>query len=223
MKSEIDPSSRATNPLEVWLVEDHRAYGDRLKRAINRMDGICCPRCFTASEEALAAFGPGIHPRVLLLDIGLPGMSGLDAIGLFHAKSAQMAIVILTVFEDDDKIFSAICGGAAGYLLKTATTEEIAAAIRTAATGGAPINPRIARRVLEMFSREHPARRDYRLSPRERAVLELLVQGKTIKEAASDLGIGYYTADEYIRGIYEKLQVNSRAGAVAKALREKLV
>ena len=134
----------------------------------------------------------------------------------------RTALVILTVFEDDDKIFRAICAGAAGYLLKTASIEDLASAIYSAAAGGSPINPTIARRVLEMFSKANLPPRDYGLTPREKEILQLLVQGHTIKAAAAELGIGYYTADEYIRAVYEKLQVNSRGSAIAKAVKEGL-
>ncbi|MEA3209866.1 MAG: hypothetical protein QOE70_2923 [Chthoniobacter sp.] len=210
-------------PVTVWLVEDHKTYGERLMRTLNRLDGIRCAQRFTACEDALAALAAHDAPQVLLLDVELPGMSGIEGLALFRQQAPRTALVILTVFEDDDKIFRAICAGAAGYLLKTSSIEDIAAALRTAAAGGSPINPRIARRVLEMFSKANPPARDYGLTPREKEILQLLVQGKTIKEAAAALEIGYYTADEYIRSVYEKLQVRSRGSAIAKAVQEGLV
>lgn len=214
----------APSPLNVWLVEDHKTYGERLMRALNRVEGLHCSQRFSACEDAFAALASAAAPpSVLLLDVELPGMSGIAGIARLRQMAPQAAVVILTVFEDDDKIFRAICAGAAGYLLKTAATEEIVAAIRSAAAGGSPINPRIARRVLEMVSKANEPRRDYGLTPREHDILQLLVQGHTIKEAASQLGIGYYTADEYIRSVYEKLQVRSRGSAIAKAIHERLV
>lgn len=210
-------------PINVWLVEDHKTYGERLARALNRVEGIACTQRLTACEDAFAALTAEPAPQVLLLDVGLPGVSGIEGIARLRLLAPQMAIVILTVFEEDDKIFRAICAGAAGYLLKTSSTEDIAAAIRSAAAGGSPINPTIARRVLEMFSRANPVPRDYGLTPRELDILKLLVAGSTIKDAAAQLGIGYYTADEYIRSVYEKLQVRSRGSAIAKAVNEKLV
>ena len=209
--------------VNAWLVEDHKSYGSRLMRALNRLDGIRCEQRFTACEDAIAALPQRAAPHVLLLDVELPGMSGIDGIARLRQLAPQMAIVILTVFEDDNKIFRAICAGASGYLLKTSSIGDIAAALRTAATGGSPINPSIARRVLEMFSKANPPAKDYGLTPREKEILQLLVQGKTIKEAAAALEISYYTADEYIRGVYEKLQVRSRGSAVAKAVQEGLV
>ncbi len=209
--------------LEVWLIEDHKSYGERLQRALDRLDGLHCAERFTACEDALAALTRVPAPDVLLLDVELPGMSGIEGISRLRQLAPKTALVILTVFEDDDKIFRAICAGAAGYLLKTSATEEIAAAIHSAAAGGSPINPRIAKRVLDMFSKANPPQKDYGLSPREKDILQLLVQGKTIKEAAGELGIGYYTADEYIRKVYDKLQVKSRGSAIAKAVQEGLV
>jgi len=211
------------DPIQVWLIEDHKAYGERLARALNRLDGIACPRRFTACEDALAALPVNDAPQVLLLDVELPGMNGIDGIARLRQFAPRAAIVILTVFEDDDKIFRAICAGAAGYLLKTSSTEDIAAAIRSAAAGGSPINPTIARRVLDMLGKANPPQKDYGLTPREKEILQLLVQGQSTKEAAADLHISYHTADGYIRDIYEKLQVNTRSGAVAKAVKEGLV
>lgn len=210
--------------IQVWLIEDHKTYGERLARALNRIEGIACGRRFTACEDAFAALTTEAAPQVLLLDVGLPGVNGIDGIARLRQLAPKMAIVILTVFEEDDKIFRAICAGAAGYLLKTSSPEDIAAAIRSAAAGGSPINPTIARRVLEMFSKANTStHKDYGLTPRETDILKLLVDGCTIKDAAAQLGIGYYTADEYIRGVYEKLQVRSRGSAIAKAVKEGLV
>jgi DNA-binding NarL/FixJ family response regulator len=212
-----------TDPIQVWLIEDHKTYGERLARALNRVEGIACPQRFTACEDAFAALTSETPPHVLLLDVGLPGINGIDALAQLRQLAPHAAIVILTVFEEDDKIFRAICAGASGYLLKTANTEDIAAAIRSAATGGSPINPTIARRVLDMFSQANPPQKDYGLTPREKEILQHLVQGQSTKEAAARLEISYHTADGYIRDIYEKLQVNTRSGVVAKAVKEGLV
>ncbi len=212
-------------PIRVWLIEDHKTYGGRLAKALNRLEGITCSPHFTACEDAFAALPSETPPHVLLLDVGLPGINGIDALARLRHLAPETAIVILTVFEEDDKIFRAICAGASGYLLKTANTEDIAAAIRSAATGGSPINPTIARRVLEMFSKAstNAPQKDYGLTAREKEILQLLVQGHSTKKAAAQLHISYHTAEGYVREIYEKLQVNSRSGVVAKALKEGLV
>jgi DNA-binding NarL/FixJ family response regulator len=211
--------------ISIWLIEDHKTYGERLARGLNRIAGMACDRRFATCEDALDALASATPPLVLLLDVGLPGMNGIDALGRLRELAPRTAIVLLTVFEDDDKIFRAICAGVSGYLLKTSSTDDIAAAIRSAAAGGSPINPTIARRVLEMFSRRNIATQsnDYGLTPREKDILQLLVGGRTIKETAAALGISYHTVDEYIRRIYEKLHVHTRGGAVAKAVKERLV
>jgi DNA-binding NarL/FixJ family response regulator len=160
---------------------------------------------------------------LILLDVGLPGMSGLEGIRLFKVRAPNSLIVILTVFEDDDKVFRAICAGAAGYLLKTSSVADITQAVRDALAGGSPMNPRIARRVLEMFSKLAPKQSDYGLSEREKEILQLMTTGLIKKEIADQLTLSIHTVDTYLRRIYEKLEVNTRTGAVAKALKEGLV
>jgi DNA-binding NarL/FixJ family response regulator len=182
-----------------------------------------CPAAFATGPDAVAALGPGPHPDIVLLDIELPGMSGLDAIPLIRAAAPAVRVIILTVFEDDDKIFRAICAGAAGYLLKLAPVEELVATIEQVRGGGAPLNARIAERVLRMFTTRPNTPEPYGLSDREREVLELLVNGLTKKEVAARLGLSVHTVTTYVRNVYEKLHVHTRSQAVAKALREKLV
>jgi DNA-binding NarL/FixJ family response regulator len=162
-------------------------------------------------------------PDLILLDVGLPGMSGLDGIRLIKERSPNALVVILTVFEDDDKVFSAICAGAAGYLLKTSSVTEITQAVRDALAGGSPMTSRIARRVLDMFSKLAPKQSDYGLSDREKEILQLMTTGLIKKEIANRLTLSVHTVDTYLRRIYEKLEVNTRTGAVAKALKEGLV
>jgi DNA-binding NarL/FixJ family response regulator len=209
--------------ITIWLIEDNATFRRTIIRALDQEDGLKCLGGFASCEEALAALGHQPPPRVILLDVGLPGMSGLDGIPQLRARAPQVAIIVLTVFEDEEKIFRAICAGAAGYLLKTAPVEEIARAIRDALAGGAPMNGRIARRVLDMFARFAPTRGDYGLTPREIQILESMVKGKTKKEIAAQLDLSFHTVDTHLRNIYQKLEVNTRTGAVAKALKEKLV
>jgi DNA-binding NarL/FixJ family response regulator len=207
----------------VWLIEDQRAARRVVARAISHAATMECPCAFASCEEALAALGSQPPPEVILLDIGLPGMSGIEGIGHLKALAPETHIIMLTVFDDQDKVFNAICAGASGYLLKSADEEAIADAVHQVLRGGAPINPRVARMVLNMFtSRPVVFRQDYRLSPREREVLELAVQGLVVKEIADRLGLSYYTVDNHLRSVYTKLQVHTRGGAVAKAVSERL-
>ncbi|HSI12493.1 MAG TPA: response regulator transcription factor [Chthoniobacter sp.] len=209
--------------ITVWLIEDNATFRRTLTRALNQEEGLQCLGGFTSCEDALGALSRQPAPQVILLDVGLPGMSGLDGITPLREGAPQVKIIVLTVFEDEDKIFRAICAGASGYLLKTAPVEEVGRAIRDALAGGAPMNGRIARRVLDMFARFAPTRGDYGLTARERQILESMVNGKTKKEIAAQLDLSFHTVDTHLRNIYQKLEVNTRTGAVAKALKEKLV
>jgi len=207
----------------IWIIEDHAAFRRTLARVLNSELGLKCPRDFDSCEKALAALARDDAPDLILLDVGLPGMSGLEGIRLIKEKSPKSLVVILTVFEDDEKVFQAICAGASGYLLKTSSATDITQALRDALDGGSPMNPRIARRVLEMFSRLAPKQGDYGLSDREKEILQLMVTGLIKKEIADKLSLSIHTVDTYLRRIYEKLEVNTRTGAVAKALKEGLV
>ena len=207
----------------LWIIEDHAAFRRTLARVLNTEAGLRCTGDFDSCEKALARLAQEDAPDLILLDVGLPGMSGLEGIRFIKEKAPKTLVVILTVFEDDDKVFAAICAGAAGYLLKTSSAAEITQAVREALAGGSPMNPRIARRVLEMFSRLAPKQGDYGLSEREKEILQLMVGGLIKKEIADRLTLSVHTVDTYLRRIYEKLEVNTRTGAVAKALKEGLV
>lgn len=207
----------------LWIVEDHAAFRRTLVRVLNAEKDLKCTRDFDSCEKLLAALAKPEVPDLILLDVGLPGMSGIEGIRLIKERAPKALVVILTVFEDDDKVFQAICAGAAGYLLKTSSGVDIMQAVRDALAGGSPMNPRIARRVLEMFSKLAPKQNDYGLSEREKEILQLMTTGLIKKEIADKLTLSVHTVDTYLRRIYEKLAVNTRTGAVAKALKEGLV
>ncbi len=207
----------------LWIVEDHDAFRRTLVRVLNAETGLHCTRDFDSCEKLLVALAQDDAPHLILLDVGLPGMSGLDGIRLIKERAPKTLMVILTVFEDDDKVFKSICAGASGYLLKTRSVTEITQAVHDALAGGSPMTPRIARRVLEMFSKLAPKHSDYGLSDREKEILQLMTTGLIKKEIADRLTLSVHTVDTYLRRIYEKLEVNTRTGAVAKALKEGLV
>jgi DNA-binding NarL/FixJ family response regulator len=208
----------------VWIVDDHRAFRNSLARLLEQSGMPLELRLFASCEEALSAMAGDLEPALILLDIGLRGMSGLAGIPLFKARSAGVSIVVLTVFEEDDKLFSAICSGANGYLLKTQSGEELVQCVRSALDGGAPMSPKIARRVLEMFAGLAPKKQDnHGLSARETEVLQCVVDGLLKKQIAERLQLSVHTIDSYLRRIYEKLHVNSRSSAVSKAIRERIV
>ena len=220
-------SSGRTNvegaPIQIWLIEDNDAYRDALARVINGSNGLHCVRAFSSCEAALHELIPVSAPQVILLDVGLPGMSGIE--GIKHLKTAAPAtqVIMLTMFDDHDKVFQSICAGASGYLLKTSPQAEITEGIREVLAGGAPMNARIARSVLEMFAKLAAPKGDYGLTAREEEVLELMVRGLIKKEIADRLSLSYHTIDSHLRNIYQKLHVHTRTGAVAKAIKERLV
>ncbi|MEI6713900.1 MAG: response regulator transcription factor [Verrucomicrobiota bacterium] len=207
----------------IWMVEDHASFRRTLAAVFNAETDLSCPRTFDSCEPMLAALKTEVAPDVLLLDVGLPGMNGIDGIKFARELSPKTLVLILTAFEDDEKVFRAICAGACGYLLKTASSAEIVRAVQDALAGGSPMNPRVARRVLTMFNQFAPHKEATMLSERESSILQLLVSGLIKKEIADRLALSVHTVDTYIRRIYEKLEVNTRTDAVAKALKQGLV
>jgi len=216
-------SATMPEPIDVWLIEDNEPFRRTLRRALEHTTHIRCRAEFDTCEAAFMALTRDPAPHVVLLDIGLPGMSGLDALPRFEELTPNTKVIALTVHEDEDKIFRAVCAGAAGYLLKTASLDQIGAAVREVMQEGAPITPKIARRVLNLFSRFSRPGKDYGLTDREQQILQLLVGGLIKKEIADRLSLSFHTVDSHLRSIYQKLRVTTRQAAVARALREGLV
>lgn len=216
-------SAEKRGKTRVWVIEDHGAYRATLARAIDRAGDMQCDGVFGCCEDALEALAKGRRPDVVLLDLGLPGMSGLDGIAALLREAPEAKVVVVTVFQDDEKIFRAICEGASGYLVKGTRAEAIAAGIRELLAGGAPMTPAVARRVMEMFARMAPREPEQHLTGREREVLEQAVAGMTKKEIAEALGVSFHTVDTHLRSIYAKLHVTTRGAAVAAALRSGLI
>jgi len=215
--------------MNVWLIEDDALFRSTVAAVIDAADGMTCSGQFRSFEEALeaGAADASAWPQVLLLDIGLPGMSGVEGIAHVREASPGTEIVILTVHEDSDKIFEAIRSGASGYVLKPSNAAGLEHAVRAAHRGESPITPRIARRVLEQFAGAKKMQASdaggYRLSAREQEVLQLMVDGRTKKEMAGVLHLSIHTIDQHVRNVYSKLEVHSRGRAVAKAVGERLV
>jgi DNA-binding NarL/FixJ family response regulator len=213
-------------PLVLWVVEDNAAFRRTLIRGLSRrMPGTSFHE-FGSAEQALSAFGSIPSPQVFLLDVGLPGADGLKAMPLLHQAAPEAFLLILTVFEDDEKIFAAISGGAHGYLLKTAPVAQIVEAIHEVQAGGSPLTPRVARKVLEHFSTlkpRKPQEETVDLKEMEIQILRLIVEGLLKKEIADRLNVGIHTVDTQMRTIYRKLQVTTRAAAVAKTLQGRLL
>lgn len=208
--------------ITVWLVEDNHTFRNTVARIVNQAPNLECARHFSNSEEALEALVEGALADVIMLDVELPGMNGIEAVTKIKAVSPSTRIIMLTAFDSHDKIFRAICAGATGYLLKTSSAERIIESIHEVHAGGAPMTPQVARSVLDMFARLAMPHHDYGLTAREQRILELMIQGLIKKEIAAQLSLSYHTVDTHLRNIYAKLQVHTRTGAVAKALKERL-
>lgn len=206
-------------PITVSIVEDNDQLRGTLARIISRAEGFRCLSQYANAEAALEAL-PKDRPEVVLMDINLPGMNGVECVRRLKQVAPAILPVMLTVYEDTDNIFNALAAGAAGYLLKRTKSAELLEAIREVRRGGSPMTTHIARKVTQSFQKAGPsAQPTENLSEREQEVLDCLSHGFLYKEIADKLGISYETVHTYIRRIYEKLQVRTRTEAVAKFLR----
>ncbi len=206
-------------PITVSIVEDNDQLRGTLARVISRAEGFRCVSQYPSAEAALESI-PQERPNVVLMDINLPGMNGVECVRRLKERVEGIQIVMLTVYEDTENIFNALAAGASGYLLKRTTSAELLAALREVVRGGSPMTTHIARKVVQSFQKTGPSSQPTEnLSEREQQVLDCLSQGFLYKEIADKLGISYETVHTYIRRIYEKLQVRTRTEAVAKFLR----
>ena len=208
--------------MKVVVIEDLREVREGLTALINGTRGFKCIGSYFSMEAALARIGDE-PPNAILTDIGLPGMSGIQGIGILREMFPEVPILALTVYDNDQHIFDALCAGASGYLLKNTAPARLLESIKEAADGGAPMSPEVARRVIRLFQEfRPPAHASYQLTPQETGLLKLLVEGHYKKTAAREMGISTNTVSFHLKNIYLKLQVHSKTEAVAKALREHL-
>jgi DNA-binding NarL/FixJ family response regulator len=206
-------------PISVSIVEDSDKFRETLARILNRSEGFRCISQYPNAEDALKAL-PQDKPEVVLMDINLPGMNGVECVRQLKVLMPKIQVMMLTVYEDTENIFNALAAGATGYMLKRTPRDELLEAIREVHRGGSPMTTHIARKVVLSFQRAVPAASPTEnLSPREQEVLDCLAKGFLYKEIAEKLNISYETVHTYIRRIYEKLQVRTRTEAVAKFLR----
>jgi DNA-binding NarL/FixJ family response regulator len=205
-------------PISISIVEDNDKLRGTLARVLNRAEGFRCVSQYPSAEDALKDL-PNVKPDVVLMDINLPGMNGVECVRQLKPLLPQTQVMMLTVYEDTENIFNALAAGASGYMLKRTSTKELIEAIHEVKRGGSPMTMHIARKVVQSFQKSAPAQSTENLSEREQQVLDLLSQGLIYKEISDKLGIGYETVHTYIRRVYEKLQVRTRTEAVAKFLR----
>jgi len=212
----------ATGITKVAIVEDQREIREGLGQLINSTPGHRCTGIYASMEDALEKI-PHNLPDLVLSDIGLPGMDGINGIRILKERYPELLILMLTVYDDNERIFDAICAGACGYLLKKTPWPKLVEALKEAVEGGSPMSPEVARRVITLFRQIKPPKQsEYDLTPHETRLLRMLVEGHSYKTAAAELNVSVNTIKFHLRHIYDKLQVHTKSEAVAKALRHGL-
>jgi DNA-binding NarL/FixJ family response regulator len=215
MSEKLEPEKKIT----IAIVEDHAELRESWRQIIDSSPSFECLECFSTAEQALREI-PLYEPDVVLMDINLPGMSGIECTRMLRMEIPRQQVLILTVYEDSERIFEALEAGASGYLLKRTSPEQLLQAIVEVRNGGSPMTSEVARKVVQSFRK--PARSkaadDAKLTPREEQILKLLAQGYVTKEISDKLGITYFTSQTHLKNIYEKLHVRSRTEAVLKYL-----
>ncbi len=208
--------------ITVSIVDDEKGLRQSITTFVNGASGFRCVSSYSTAEAALTGL-PGDKPDVVLMDINLGGMNGIECVERLKGQVPEMQILMLTVYEDTDQIFKALSAGASGYLLKRSSPTKLLQAIREVHAGGSPMTSSIARKVVASFQKAKQTgtgEKQTHLSPREEMVLDCLSKGLTYKAIADQLGISIDTIRTYLRRIYEKLHVQSRTEAVAKYLRQ---
>jgi DNA-binding NarL/FixJ family response regulator len=212
-----------TSAVKVAIIEDRREIRDGLTMLISGTAGFTCFGSYRSMEDALQAIAGNI-PDLVLCDIGLPGMNGIEGIRILKERYPKLIILMLSVYDDDERIFDALCAGACGYLLKKTPPARLLDALQEAVAGGGPMSPEVASRVIALFREVRPPERaTYDLTPHEARLLKLFVEGHNYKTAAAEFGVTVHAISYHLRNIYDKLQVHSKSEAVAVALRNRLI
>ncbi|MEO1022817.1 MAG: response regulator transcription factor [Bacteroidota bacterium] len=209
----------------IWVIEDDPVFRESLSQLVPLGQNLELNLVTDSIERALNQYESSPKPDLILQDVGLPGMSGIEAIPRFKELFPEVKIIILTIFEDDDRVFEAITNGADGYLLKRTPGSEILKGINTMIAGGAPISPVIAKKMLHLLSgkKTRTSQLTTDLTTREKTILKYLVDGLTINMISAELHISPYTVDTHTKNIYKKLQVHSRGEVISKALKQGIV
>ena len=220
----INEAAVAAKTINVAIIEDRREIRDGLCMLINGTEGFRCMGKFGSMEEGLRRLNAADLPDVVLSDIGLPGMNGIEGIKILKEKFPELLVIMLSIYDDDERIFDALCAGACGYLLKKTPPVRLLESLKEAVSGGSPMSPEVARRVITLFRDIRPPERaDYDLTPHETRLLKMLVEGHNYKTAAAEIGVTVHAVSFHMRHIYEKLQVHTKSEAVSLALRDRLI
>lgn len=216
-------SPRESVDIKVAIIEDQQKFREYLAALIDGSPGFRCTGSFRSMEEALDQINSERHD-VVLVDIGLPGMDGIEGIRILKERHPKLILLMHTVYDGDDRIFDALCAGANGYLLKKTAPARLLEGLREAVEGGAPMTPEVAHQVIKLFREIRPPEKpDEQLTPHEIRLLEMLAEGHNYETAASELKVTTHTISFHLQRIYEKLHVHSKTEAVAKALRNRLI
>jgi DNA-binding NarL/FixJ family response regulator len=205
--------------IRVAIVEDDKDVREALKDFCNRQRGMTCELAEDSAEKFFRSLKGGKIPDVVLMDIGLPGLSGISAIRMLKDEHPSVNVIMLTVYMDPHKIFDSLCAGASGYLLKTTPFAGIRDAIQMVHAGGAPMSPQIARKVIEHFQRKSVPASGSDLTAREREIVLGLVEGLSYKMLASRMSVTIETIRTHVKNIYQKLQIHSKAEVISRSLR----
>lgn len=208
----------------IWILEDHQVFAKQIRRLIEAEDDLTCPHHFSTPDEFFEKLKfTSEFPDVLLLDLGLPRMDGLEVLMKVREMIPDLKVLILSAFDDRERVYRAICNGASGYLLKTADPDEILTGIHDVIHGAAALSSAIATMILKGFSKHGPVEQTEALTAREEEVLKFLVKGFIKKEIASQLSISQHTVDMHLRSVYRKLHVQTQTEAVSKAIRQGII
>jgi len=211
--------------LRIVIFDDNKNVRESIEMLLSVTDNMQLVAAFDSCKNLLNDVAQS-KPDIVLMDIDMPGITGIEAVQLLHVKHPVLPVLMLTGFEDDDKVFASLCAGANGYVLKSANMQSLIQYINEVHQGGAPMTPVIARKVLNQFAKIQPVKQpdeNYNLSSREKDVLQLLVKGKSYKMIAEELNVSYETVHSHIRKIYNKLQVNSVGEAVSKTISKNIL
>ena len=217
------PQAPSPPEIKVAIIEDQRKFREYLAALIDGSPGFRCSGSYRSMEEALDRIIAQQHD-VVLVDIGLPGMDGIEGIRILKARFPKLILLMHTVYDGDERIFDALCAGASGYLLKKTAPVRLLESLREAMAGGAPMTPEVAHQVVRLFREIRPPETpDEQLTPHEVRLLEMLAEGHNYETAAAELGVTTHTISFHLQRVYEKLHVHSKTEAVAKALRNRLI
>jgi DNA-binding NarL/FixJ family response regulator len=223
-----EPKPSASSPppeMKVAIIEDQRKFREYVAALIDGSPGFRCVGSYRSMEEALDRLrAAGELPDIVLVDIGLPGMDGIEGIRILKGRHPQLILLVHTVYDGDERIFNALCAGASGYLLKKTSPARLLESLHEAMAGGAPMTPEVAHQVIRLFREFRlPEQAHVLLTPHEVRLLEMLAEGHNYETAATELGVTTHTISFHLQRIYEKLHVHSKTEAVAKALRNRLI